>query len=263
MNLLPIILYLIGVVGIIISLLLIVFAIKRGAKSSLNLVEIVFLLSIILISAGTGITFFKKESSFDQVETQLSTQPIDKEIKVIEASIDDLNLQYKLYSLGSSTNKNAEMIINNNSDSIFNGEIKLTFTDSSQTVTDTLSLPIKNFMPNTSYKPTAIVSSNAVNLDYSFSGKFDTNIDKNIPFTIKKITFGNKFFRFDVSVEDTSSQNLKNICNQFAAQYDLSLCDGFLIYFYPSTENVNVNFNDAIGDFHLDNVSKKSKLIIY
>ena len=218
MNLLPIILYLIGVVGIIISLLLIVFAIKRGAKSSLNLVGIVFLLSIILISAGTGITFFKKESSFEQVETQ---------IKVTEASIDDLNFQYKLYSLGSSTNKNAEMTINNNSDSIFNGEIKLTFTDSSQTVTDTLSLPIKNFMPNTSYKPTALVSSNAVNLDYSFSGKFDTNIDKNIP------------------------------------QYDLSLCDGFLIYFYPSTENVNVNFNDAIGDFHLDNVSKKSKLIIY
>ena len=35
------------------------------------------------------------------------------------------------------------------------------------------------------------------------------------------------------------------------------------MYFYPSTENVNVNFNDAIGDFHLDNVSKKSKLIIY
>ena len=105
MNLLPIILYLIGVVGIIISLLLIVFAIKRGAKSSLNLVGIVFLLSIILISAGTGITFFKKESSFEQVETQLSTQPIDKEIKVTEASIDDLNFQYKLYSLGSSTNR--------------------------------------------------------------------------------------------------------------------------------------------------------------
>ena len=265
MNLLPMILYLIGIIGIIISLLLIVLAIKRGSKSSLSLISIVFLLSIFLMSAGGGINFLKNMQIPDESTEEISSQPEpeNEEVKAKEASIDDLKFEYKLASLGSSSTKNAEITIDNKSDSVFNGEIKLTFKNSSNSVTDTLVLPIKNFMPSTSYKPKALVSSDADNVDYSFSGTFDDNIDQNIPFSIKKITVGNNFFRFDVTTDDTSSQNLKNICDQFSNEYDSSLCDGFLIYFYPSNSSENVNFNDAVGDFYVDNISHKSTLIIY
>lgn len=265
MNLLPMILYLLGIIGIIISLLLIVLAIKRGAKSSLNLISIVFLLSVLLMCSGAGINFLKNMQISDESTKEISShlEPINEEVKTKEASINDLQFNYKLAYTGSSSTKNAEITIDNKSDCVFNGEIKLTFKSSSNSVTDTLVLPIKNFMPSTSYKPKALVSSSADNVDYSFSGTFDDQIDENIPFSIKKITVGNNFFRFDVTTDDASSQNLQNICDQFSNEYDSSLCDGFLIYFYPSTSSENINFNDAIGDFYVDNISHKSKLIIY
>lgn len=266
MNLLPIFLYLIGIVGIVISLILVVFAIKKGVPSSLSLIIIIFLLSIFLMATGTGITFLKHmQISSEQSTEEILSETINEDIKVEETSIDDLKFQYKLTSLGlgNVSSKNAEITINNKSDRVFNGEIKLTFTDSSNQVTDTLVLPIKNFMPSTSYKPTALVSNNTTNVEYSFLGAFDENIDQNVPFTIKKITVGNKFFRFDVATDDTSSQNLKNICDQFSNQYDSNLCDGFLIYFYPSGSSEKLNFNNAVGDFYLNNITKKSKLILY
>lgn len=264
MNLFPIFLYLIGIVGIVISLVLVVLAIKKGARSSLSLIGIIFLLSIFLMATGTGITFLKHmQISSEQSTEEISSEPINEEIKIKEASIDDLKFQYKLTSSGDSSSKNAEITIDNKSDCVFNGEIKLTFTDSSNQVTDTVVLPIKNFIPSTSYKPTALVSNNATNVEYSFSGTFDENIDQSVPFTIKKITVGNKFFRFDVAADDTSSQNIKNICDQFSNQYDSNLCDGFLIYFYPSDSSEKLNFNNTVGDFYLDNITNKSKLIIY
>lgn len=264
MNLLPIILYLIGIVGIIISLILLIFAIKKNVRSSLSMIAAVFLLSLFLMASGTGIVFLRNIEPNDKpVEETLSSQPINTEINVKEASTDDLKFQYKLASSGNDLNKNAQITIDNKSDSVFNGEIKLTFTDSSNSITNTLVLPINNFMPSSSYNPTAIVDNNAVNVEYSFSGKFSNDIDKSIPFIIKKITVGNNIFRFDVAVDDTSSQNLKNICNQFSNEYNSDLCDGFIIYFYPSTSSENINFNDAVADFYLDNTTHKSNFIFY
>ena len=269
MNLLPIILYLLGIVGIVISLILIVFAIKKGKRSSLSLILATFLLSIFLMASSSGITFLQnmnissEESTEEQSTEEISTQPINKEINVKEALIDDLKVEYKLTSSRNTSGKHAEIVIENKSDSIFNGEIKIIFEDSNNQITDTLILPIKNFMPSTSYKPTALVSGNAANVEYSFSGTFNKDIDTSIPFTIRKITMGNNFFRFDVATDDISSQNLKNICDQFANQYGSNLCDGFLIYFYPSSSSEKSNFNNAVGDFYLDNISTKSKLTIY
>lgn len=262
MNLLPMILYLIGIVGIVISLVLIVFAIKKGARSSLSLIGIVFALSIFLMAIGTGITFLEHMQTNEATEA-IASQAINKETDVKEASIDDLKFQYKLTSSRNALSKNAEITIDNRSDSVFNGEINLTFTDSSNQITDTIVLPIKNFMPSTSYNPTTLVNNNAANVEYSFSGTFNKDIDQSVPFTIKKITFGNKFFRFDVATDDTSYKNLKSICDQFSNQYDSSLCDGFLIYFYPSTSSEKLNFNNTLGDFYSDNITKKSKLTIY
>lgn len=264
MNLLPIILYLIGILGIIISLVLIIFAIKKNARSSLSLIFAVFLLSIFLMASGTGVIFLKNVKPIDGPEEDtLSSQPINQEIKVKEASFDDLKFQYKLASSGTGSSKNAKITIDNKSNSVFNGEIKLTFTDSSNQITNTIVLPIKNFMPSSSYSPTALVDNNAVNVDYSFSGTFNNDIDQSVPFTIEKITVGNNVFRFDVAVDDTSSQNLKNICDQFSNEYNSDLCNGFLIYFYPSSSSEKLNFNNAIADFYLDNTTKKSKFIIY
>ena len=266
MNILPIILYMIGLLGIVISLILVVLAIKKGTRSSLSLIVAIFLLSIFLMTSGTGVMFLKNMSdSYEQSPEEISYQPINKEeeLSIKEASTDDLKFQYKLTSLGNLSGKNAEITIDNKSDSVFNGEIKLIFTDSSNQITDTLILPIKNLMPRTSYNTTALVSDDAANVEYSFLGTFDKNIDKNVPFTIKKITVGNNSFRFDVATDDISSQNLKNICDQFSDQYNSDLCDGFLIYFYPSESSEQLNFSNAVGDFYLDNTSKKSKLIIY
>lgn len=257
-------LYLIGIVGIIISLVLLVFAIKRNTNYSLSLIAAVFLLSIFLMASGTGIIFLKNMHPADElIEETLSSQPINEEIKVKEASFDDLKFQYTLASSGNSANKNAQITIDNKSNSVFNGEIKLTFTDSSNQITNTLMLPIKNLMPSSSYNPTALVDNNAVNVEYSFSGTFNNDIDRSIPFTIKKITVGNNVFRFDVAVDDTSPQNLKKICYEFSNEYNSDLCDGFLIYFYPSSSSEKLNFNNAAADFYLDNTTKKSKLIIY
>ncbi len=264
MNLLPLILYSIGIIGIILSLIFIIFSIKRGGHASLSLIIAAFLLSISLMGAGSGILFLqhmKVPDDSDNIEVGDSSE--QSSTKNAEASIDNLKFEYNLASSGNSIGKYAEITIDNNSDSVFNGKINLTFLDSSQKVTNTLVLPIKNLMPNSTYNPNALVSNSASNIEYSFSGNFDKNIDTSIPFTIKKITFGNNFFRFDVITDDASPQNLKNICDQFSSEYNSSLCDGFLIYFYSSNSSEKLNFNDALGDFYLDNSTQKSNLVLY
>ena len=71
------ILYLIGIVGVIISLVLLVFAIKRNTNYSLSLIAAVFLLSIFLMASGTGVIFIKNIQPADEsIEETLSSQPI-------------------------------------------------------------------------------------------------------------------------------------------------------------------------------------------
>lgn len=271
MNLISMILYGTGLVGMIISLVLTFVSISKSSKISFVLIGCTFILSLLLIGGGTFITLKTIKSNnlnppTSNTDNTVSVTENNKDILAENnktASTDDLRFQCKFDKSTTMPQKNASITIENRSDSVFNGEIKLNFTDSSNQTTDTMVIPVKNLMPKSSYSPKILVDSSASNADYSFSGAFDKKSEMNIPYTIKKISIGNNTFRFDVSVKDTSYSNLQSISNEFLSQYPSNTCNSFLIYFYPSDKGNISNFNDVVADFYLNYPDNVAKLTTY
>ena len=272
MNTFSLILYGVGVVGIIICLVLTFASISKSGQASFMVIGSILLFSLLLIGIGTFFTLNPLDLS-DDTETTISdnsdtmvpaTENKDAlPEKIKTASIDDLKFQCKFDKSSNMSQKGASITIENRSDSVFNGDVKLNFTDSSSQSTDSLTLPVKNLMPKSSYGSKVLVDKSADKADYSFSGTFDEKVDKNIPYTVKKISMGNNIFKFDVSVQDTSPSNIQGISNEFMREYSSSTCSGFLIYFYPPDKGNVSSFDDAIADFYVDYKSNTSKLTTY
>ena len=272
MNLISMILYGAGVIGVIISLVLTFVSISKHNKISFLLIGCTFTLSLFLVGSGTFVTLNSVKSN-NLNDTASATDNSHSNIKTSNAttdnskknvaSIEDLKFKFDLDKTTNTSQKNASITIENRSDSIFNGKIKLNFTDSSSKTTDTIEIPVNNLMPKSSYSPKVLVSNSASNADYSFSGTFGSSEKKDIPYTVKKISIGNNSYRFDVSVKDTSYSSLQSISKDFMNEYTSSVCSSFLIYFYPPDKGDKSNLNDAIGDFYYDYSSNTSKLTTY
>lgn len=266
MNLLPIILYGVGIVGIILAIILMILALKQNTKSSIILILIVFFLSLVLLCVGTVLTLMRKSTSERTSETPVKV--IEETYTKKSPSYEDLSFMYKLDSSNNLSKKSVSMQINNNSSSIFSGEVNLNFVNPSNQTTNSLVLPIKNLMPSSSYSPNALVNQDASDATYNFSGTFNENIsDSSLPYTIQKVAVGNNFFRFDVVCDDISQVHLQSICNEFSNEYTKNLCDGFLIYFYSTEASIkdsNIsNFQNAVADYYLNNVDNKSQFKVY
>jgi len=265
MNLISIILYLCGILGILVSFLFIILAIKKNTKASSVLVVIMFLLSIILLGTGTCLKLIEhkknppKEVIAENTTSNRSTEIIDK----TEPSYDDLKFSYKLASSYNSSKKNANITIKNTSDYMFSGEVTLDFTDSNNQSLDSLTLKIKNLLPKKSYNPDALVSSAVLNINYSFDGKFDSIENVPVPYSISKISTGNNFARINVLVDDTSQGHLEQICNVIAGEYTNTALNGLLIYFYSSNASGDLNFENAVADYYLDTNTNTSKFTYY
>lgn len=271
MNLISMILYGAGVIGVIISLVLTFVSISKHNKISFLLIGCTFALSLLLIGSGTFVTLKSLKSNnldnpasaTDNSHSNIETSNAADNNKKNVASIEDLKCKFDLDKPSNTSQKNASITIENRSDSVFNGKIKLNFTDSSNKTTDTIEIPVNNLMPKSSYSPKMLVSNSASNADYSFSGTFDSSGKKDIPYTVKKISIGNNSYRFDVSIKDTSYSSLQSISKDFMNEYTSNVCNSFLIYFYPPDKGDKSNLNDAIGDFYYDYSSNTSKLTTY
>lgn len=259
MNLIAIILYLCGILGILISFLFIILAIKKNTKASSVLVFIMFLLSIVLLITGTCFKLIdrKKNPPKEVIATNTASNTKDEISDKKEPSYADLKFSYKLTSSYNNSKKHASIDIKNTSDYMFSGEITLDFTDSNNQSLDSLTLKIGNILPKKSYNPDVIVDSEVLNIDYSFDGKFDNIENVQVPYTISKIATGNNFVRINVIVDDTSQGHLEQICNLIASEYTNTTYDGLLIYFYPSNVSESLNFENAVADYYLDTNSSK------
>lgn len=269
MNLISIILYLCGIVGIFIFFLFIVLAIKKQTKASTVLSVLMLILSIILLGSGCflKITYNKKHPQpvanavIDQAKKDNENLNQTSENK--KASIDDLKFEYTLSSYDSK-NQTANMTIKNNSNAVFNGHVKVSFLDSSKQIINSLKLNIKNLIPNKTFSPDAFVSSNVSTIEYSFSGNFTEETLDQVPYSISKVSTGNKFIRINVTVNDTSKDHLEQVCNTLAADNSGDEINGLLVYFYPENVSSNqLNFDNIIADYYLNNVNKTSKFTYY
>lgn len=195
MNLISMILYGAGVIGVIISLVLTFVSISKHNKISFLLIGCTFTLSLLLVGSGTFVTLNSVKSN-SLNDTASATDNSHSNIKTSNAttdnskknvaSIEDLKFKFDLDKTTNTSQKNASITIENRSDSIFNGKIKLNFTDSSSKTTDTIEIPVNNLMPKSSYSPKVLVSNSASNADYSFSGTFDSSEKKIFPTLLRK-----------------------------------------------------------------------------
>lgn len=271
MNLIFMILYGAGVIGIIISLVLTFISINKH-KISFAIIGVTSILSLSLIGTGTFFTLKsinsanlnKTASTKDSTNssTKASTTSTSNSQNNKIASINDLTFKCD-FNDANESEKSAYITITNNSDSEFNGKVKLNFTDSSGNTTNTMEVPIDNLMPSSSYSSNILVDKSTSKVDYSFSGSFNSVGNEDTSYTINKTLIGNNSYMFDVSVKDTSYSNLQKISKQFTNEYTLNVCSSFLIYFYPSDKGSDFNINEAIGDFSRDYSDNTSKLTVY
>ncbi len=265
-NILAIILYLCGIVGILVFFLFVVLALRKKTKASSILSIFMLILSIGLLGSGTyfKIMYDKKNPPKNIVQNDnTDSQQLSQQNEKKEASIDNLKFNYNLSSFDSNT-KHANMTIKNSSDSIFNGQVKINFLNSGKQLIDSTNFTIRNLLPNKSYSPDALISSEVTTIEYEFKGTFSEEDIKNIPYSISQISTGNKFIRINVSVNDTSKNHLEQICNELAFENSDTNCNGLLVYFYPENKSsANLNFEDLVADYYLNNLTKTSTFTYY
>ena len=265
MHLFSLILYGSGILGILISFLFIILAIKKNTKTSSVLVVIMFVLSITLLTSGTCFKLVdrKKSSSNDIVIENLNSENNLKSIESKKPSYDDLKLNYKLGSSYNDSQKSANITIKNSSDSTFSGEINLDFISLNDQNLDSLTLKVKNLLPKKSYTSDAIVNNQVSKIKYSFSGEFNNSENIQSPYSISKISTGNNFVRINVLVNDTSKDHLEQICNVIASEYMNTNFKGILIYFYSENASKDLNLENVVADYYLNISTKTSKFTYY
>ena len=264
-NILAIILYLCGIVGILVFFLFVILALRKKTRASSILSIFMLILSIGLLGSGTyfKIKYDKQNPPANVVKDTNSIQSLQQTNEKKEASIDNLKFKYNLSSFDNNT-QHANMTIKNSSNSVFNGQVKVNFLDSSRQLVESMDLSIKNLVPKKSYSPDALVSSSVTTIEYEFKGTFSEKDIEDIPYSISKISTGNKFVRINVSVSDTSKNHLEQICNELALENSSTNCNGLLVYFYPENKgSTKLNFDDLIADYYLNNISKTSSFTYY
>ncbi len=261
MKFIPIILYFVGVIGIAISIVLILHAIKSNKKPFNIAISIILILSLVFLSGGTIFLLMNKSTPATAAQIEANAEPEPIETK--SPSYDDLSFSYKFSSPDNIVKKSATITLRNSSNSIFSGKVNLNFLNSSNEVTNSLEIPVKNLMPHTYYEPKATINSDAQDVNYNFVGSFSESVNlDDSSYKVNKLIVSDDYIRFDVTCEDTSKENLQKICDEFKNEYNSELCDAFLIYFYENG-NSKKDFTNAIADFYSNNISDKSKLYLY
>ncbi len=267
MNILALILYLCGIIGILVFFLFIILALRKKTKASLTLSIVLLFLSMGLLGSGSYFKIrYDKENPPANTIVQnhnTSNQSSNETLSEKKPSIEDLKFNYNLSSFDSNT-KQANMTIKNSSESIFNGQVEVDFLNSSDQLINSMTLQVKDLVPNKTYSPDVLVSSDITTLEYKFSGTFSENNIKEIPYTINQMSTGNKFIRINVSVNNTSKNHLEQICNEIAFENSDADFNGLLVYFYPENcPSNNLNFNDLVADYYLNNITKTSTFTYY
>lgn len=261
MDYIAIILYVVGLLGICLSIFMIGTRFHDKNKITSILTLLIIFISVISFGGGTVISLLEKKSSEAPIKV-VSNEENDDVIPIESTSssetnddstIDDLVFEYNI------KNNQCYIDIKNTTSQVFNGDVDITILDNSNNTLSKAKLPLNNLIPNTngSYN---LLAPNANNVDYKFDGKFSNEVDNSKNYSISSMGIGNGYIRLQINPYDKSTTSLCNICNEFKNQYNKNYCNGFLIYFVNSNES---SFNNSFAEYYCNNEGATSLLIIY
>ena len=265
MDYISLILYIVGLLGICLSILMIGSRFHDKNKLASIFTLLVLFLSIISFGGGTIIRLIDKKSAEEDTKpseivenvsdkndtSQVSLSPSTEETN--NASLDDIIFEYNI------KNNICYIDIKNTSAKVFNGSVNINILDSSNKIISDVDLPVNNLMPNNlgSYN---ILATNATDIDYKLNGIFSDTTDTTKNYSILSMGFGKGYIRFEVIAYDQSTNSLSNICRNFKNQYTKDKCSGFLIYFLNQD---NESFDNSFAEYYRNNEGNTSSLIIY
>ncbi|NLK94306.1 MAG: hypothetical protein GX275_03805 [Clostridiales bacterium] len=251
MDYITLILYVSGILGICISIVLLGLKIYKKNKLFSMLTLFVLISSVLTLGSGTIFSIIDKKNSIEinniSNETPNASTSIYK-----ESSLEDLSFEYKIKSTQTFTT------ITNNSKETFSGNISLDILNGNNNILANKTLSITNLLPNNCAKYNFETPKDATTLTYTFSGDFNDN--NNVPYSIKSVGMGNDYLRFVLVVDSDDPEVLKNICNEYKSKYNISLAKGFLIYF---VNNSSEDFDGSFAEYYRNNEGPTSNLVIY
>ena len=228
MNFIAILLYLIGFMGICISLVLLIFKFHRKINSLKIITVTIIMLSFVFFSVSILLSILNiNTSTHNQYDNITTLAPIS---------------------------------IKNTTKYSFSGTVKISFISDTAPKASIVSLPVKNLLPKCGNDTTILDN----NIKYEFLGdskeNYINNNNNNNNYTIDNITIVNGYIRFKLFIINNSIASIEEICSEFRKLYPKEICSGFLIYFL---NNSNSKSTSPFAGFYCDNINDKRHLSTY
>lgn len=249
------ILYIIGIAGICLCIILLGTKFHKKNKFFSFITLLFIFISVISLGFGTITQFIEKKNNIlanvtndNAISDNKITEKVEEEQNKDKSSKEDLLFKYTL------KNNKFNILITNNSDEVFNGVVHI---NQNSKVTD---LPIHNLTPKGTSKYTIVSTDSTELLNYEFDGSFSKELNSNIPYSISTMSTGNGYIRFEVVSQNKDLATLSSICKSFKNMYTTNHCQGFLIYFIDSN---NDNLDKSYADYYCNNIGTSSILTLY
>lgn len=260
MDKLSLILYISGIIGLCLCIILIGTNFHKKNKFFSIITLLFIFLSVISLGSGTITKLIEKKQE-EPIKTVNSTieNTTDNDTKVAtdeisnDPSTEDLLFEYKI------KNSQFYITITNTSSDIFNGTVHIKQFNKEILVSE-LDLPLNNLLPKGSSTYTVQDLSSANLLDYEFKGSFSKEPNTSTPYSIESMGVGNGYLRFEVTAQNKDVNTLQSICKTFKNTYTKNNCKGFLIYFI---ESENQQLDKSYAEYFCNNEGNTSLLTIY
>lgn len=256
MNYFTLILYVSGLLGTCLSIILIGLQFYKKNKLSSILTLFISLLSILVLGTGTTFSIIDKKNSTEisNISTNaINTNTINKETKTpASKSSEELDFEYNIKS------KETYSTISNNSKETFNGIVNLNVLDSNSIILSTKSISVENLLPNSIANHNFETIGNSSSIIYNFQGEFSNNFTSD--YSIKSASYGKDYMKFVIIPKDSKTETLKNICKEFKEKYNITSTKGFIIYFVTTEGS---DFDSAYAEYYRNNENPISNLLIY
>lgn len=260
MDNLSLILYIVGLSGLCICIILIGTHFHKKNKFFSFLTLLFIFISVASLGFGTitKVLDNKKSTSEDVTDTKVESNIVNTSNEsitdnIVAPSTEDLLFEYKI------KNSQFHITITNNSSEIFNGNVHIKQLNESNVLSE-LDLPINNLSSKSTSTYTVNAESLSNLLQHEFNGSFSKEVIGSNPYSIQSVGVGNGYIRFQIASQGTDADSLQNICREFKNRYNINYCKGFLIYFIDSG---NQGLDHSYADYFCNNEGSTSLLHIY
>lgn len=271
MNKIALILYFSGLGLMLITIIIVIIRATKDLK--LFNIFILFLMIIALssLSLGAVLSFVWDKDKNSEANEPIIPSPVKDNPQPLtenkEALLKKLNVSIEFRGLSPSNKNNILVVVNNDSDFEFDGNITLKVKDFKDELLDSINIELKNIPSKGTTSRIIQADPLSKKSEYTIDGEFKESKNKlsSSNYTINDIKIGKEYITFDVITDNPSNKDeLIKIIKEFKSVYNSEVCSGFFIFFYSeANDDMPYTFGNAESEFYINYKDNTSMLSIY